>query len=363
MPAQRLPPLSRGTTYRIDDQGRIQSENGMRHKDSSLANKVLFPALVVWSILTLGTSTTVGQQAAKDSRVGNLPPLPVKYLQVQGLRRAVRFYQPKSLADHPALLLALHGSKGDGARFRRFTNGAFERLADEYGFLLAYPDALGGQWNDCRTSAAYHTALAGVDDIAFLHAVARRAAEMAGSELAGVFAVGYSNGGHLLFRAAFERPREFTALAVIGAHLPVPEENDCHPPARKAVSIFFVSGTDDPVNPWAGGEVQIPGGGSPGHVLSAEASAEHFWKLAGAPETPTVETHPDRDTADGATVETRRWVARGPIEVVLMVVQGGGHTLPHPTAKFPAQFVGHTSRDLNGAKVIWEFFARRMPPN
>jgi polyhydroxybutyrate depolymerase len=171
--------------------------------------------------------------------------------------------------------------------------------------------------------------------------------------------VGYSNGGHLLFRAAFEDPAEFTGLAVIGAHLPVPEEEDCRH-ANKAVSIFLVSGTDDPVSPWTGGEVQIPGGGSPGHVLSAAASAELFQKLAGAPETPIVEVYPDRDTADGARVETRRWVAKGGAEVVLMIVYGGGHTLPYPTANFPAQFVGGTSRDLDGAKVIWDFFARHL---
>ena len=43
-----------------------------------------------------------------------------------------------------------------------------------------------------------------------------------------------------------------------------------------------------------------------------------------------------------------------------MVMHGGGHTLPYPTAKFPAEVVGPTSRDLDGAEVIWEFFQRQL---
>lgn len=323
------------------------------------ANKILFPVLAGWWLLIQGLPSGAGQQNTERPVSDNPQSLQVVYLQVQGLRRTVRFYQPEHLADRPALLLALHGSKGDGARFRRFTNRAFERMADEHGFLVAYPDALGGQWNDCRMTAAYHAALTGVDDIAFLQAVARRAEEMAGKQLAGIFAVGYSNGGHLLFRAAFEHPSEFTALAVIGAHLPLQGEHACRP-RNKAVPIFFVSGTDDPVNPWAGGEVRIPGGGAPGRVRSAEDSAAYFRKLAGAQETPVVRMYPDRDTTDGARVETRRWVGNEGVEVVLMVVHGGGHTLPYPTAKFPAQFVGGTSRDVDGAKIIWDFFANQL---
>lgn len=326
---------------------------------SGLAKTILFATTATCWLLVLGLLSAAGQQTAERASSDNMAPLQVDYLQVQGLRRAVRFYQPRHLADYPALLLALHGSKGDGTRFRRFTDGAFERQANEHGFLVAYPDALGGQWNDCRTSAAYHAALAGVDDIAFLQAVVRRAKEIVGGELAGVFAVGYSNGGHLLFRAAMERPALFTAVAVIGAHLPVPEEHNCHP-RNIALPIFFVSGTDDPVNPYSGGEVRIPGGGSPGHVLSAEDSAEYFRKLTGAPKTPIVQRYPDRDTTDGAWVEARHWVGNEEVEVVLMVVHGGGHTLPYPTAKFPAQFVGGTSRDLDGASVLWDFFARHL---
>lgn len=282
------------------------------------------------------------------------------YVRSQGLRRVVRFYQPDRLADRPALVIALHGSGGDGERVRRLIGHAFERLADDHGFLVAYPDAIAGQWKGCRARAPYRSALAGIDDIGFLRTVVEEAERRAGRDLAGVFLVGYSNGGHLAFRAALEAPRKFAAFAVIGAHLPVVEERDCAS-SETAVSIFVVSGTEDPVNPFAGGAVRAPGGETLGRVVSAEDTARFFRELAGAPGEPAVDRHPDRDRDDGTRVETRRWVGERH-EVVLMIVRGGGHTLPHPFAPFPPQVVGRTSRDLDGAAAIWSFFRRHGKP-
>jgi poly(3-hydroxybutyrate) depolymerase len=96
-----------------------------------------------------------------------------------------------------------------------------------------------------------------------------------------------------------------------------------------------------------------------GHVLSAEATPAHFRRLTGAPDEPTIEQHPVLDPEDGASVETRRWLAQGR-EVVLMVVHGAGHPLPHPSAPFPVDHVGRTSRDVDGARMIWDFFTRHL---
>jgi polyhydroxybutyrate depolymerase len=329
----------------------------MKHQDRTFVVELLLAAPL--ALLTFGSHPGFAQERPTEQDAGGPEPLPVEYLQIQGLRRAVRFYQPEHLAPRPALVVALHGGGGDGERFRLLTNRAFEPLAEQHGFILAYPDALGGQWNGCRARAAYHAALAGVDDIAFLRAVARRAQEMAGGDLAGAFVIGYSNGGHLVFRLALEAPDDFDALATVGAHLPVPEERACNA-SDTPVSIFLVSGTEDPINPWAGGEVRPPGGASLGRVLSGEATAEYFRTLAGTPPGPTIQRLPDRDPEDGVQVETRRWNATGRAEVVMMVTHGGGHTLPHPAARFPADLVGRTGRDLDGAGAIWDFFERHL---
>ncbi|MEJ2761376.1 MAG: PHB depolymerase family esterase [Gammaproteobacteria bacterium] len=330
----------------------------MNHRKQKLiTNASILTISGLWLFL-LGIQTAIGQESS--TRTGNriVNPLPVESVQVQGIRRTVRFYHPGRLSNHPAVLLLLHGGGGDGERFRRLTDRAFERLADEKGFLVAYPDAIGGQWNGCRANASYHEALAGIDEIAFLHSVVRRAETILGQAPAGVFVVGYSNGGHLVFRLALEAPNDFTALAAIGASLPVPGERDCGS-SNTPVSIFLISGTDDPINPWAGGTVVPPGGGSLGQVISVEATADYFRGLMGSTDKPRIKHYPDRDRQDGTRVETRRWLVQGR-EVVLMAVHGGGHSLPYPTAHFPVDLVGRTSRDIDGARALWNFFRRHL---
>lgn len=300
-----------------------------------------------------------GQDDAAGSAILQPGELAIEYMQVQGLRRTVRFHQPEYLAASPFLLLALHGSGGDGERFRRSTAGAFDSLADEYGFIVAYPDALGGQWNDCRARAPYHEALSGIDEIAFLRAVARRAEARSSRQLAGIFVVGYSNGGHLAFRLAFEAPGDFAAFAAIAANLPVAAERDCRVPERP-VSMFLVSGTEDPVNPWVGGKIRITPETSFGNVLSAEQTADYFRVLAKAGQEPDITQYPDRDREDGTRVEARRWSGPDGHEVVLLVAHGGGHALPHPTAPAPPGFAGRISRDVDAASEVWKFFMRQQ---
>ncbi len=293
---------------------------------------------------------------ANDPR--SVEPLPVSVLRVQGLHRTVRLYRPEPLGAEPALVIVLHGSGGTGERFRRLTDAAFERLADHHGFVVAYPDALGRQWNDCRKEAPYRAALQGVDDVAFLSAIADHVTTDIGRPLSAVYVVGYSNGGHMVFRLALEAPERFDAFAAIGAHLPVAEERACAE-RRQAVSMMLVTGTADPVNPWMGGVVRAPGNVLLGRVVSAEATADYFLALAGIDDAPTVQEHADVHADDGTTAVSRQWTSGEGSRVALMVVQGGGHTLPHPTARFPAALVGATCRDLNGAEAIWRFFEAR----
>lgn len=281
-------------------------------------------------------------------------PLDRQTLIVQGLHRGVQFYRPSTLAERPALVVVLHGSGGDGDRIRSLTAGEFDACADEHGFLVAYPDALGRQWNDCRGQAPYHAALSGIDDIAFLREVVRHARALAERPLHGVFVAGFSNGGHMVFRLALEAPDFFDAYTAVAAHMPVREQRACAE-ASAPVSMLLASGTDDPINPWSGGSVVV-GGAVLADVVSGEDTAAFFTMLAGVATEPEIEHYADAD-GDGVHVETRRWSGTHGVEVQWMITHGGGHTLPHPTAPFP-ETLGATSRDLNGIRLIWEFFER-----
>lgn len=53
-------------------------------------------------------------------------------------------------------------------------------------------------------------------------------------------------------------------------------------PQHEAVSILLMNGTEDPFNPWRGGDVVLHGvWGNRGPVLSAQASIDYFRGLAG----------------------------------------------------------------------------------
>jgi hypothetical protein len=163
----------------------------------------------------------------------------------------------------------------------------------------------------------------------------------------------------MVFRLAWEAPGQFAGFAAIGAHLPRPEERACRP-AGVAVSMLLVSGTDDPINPWHGGAVRIHGSGSPGAVLPAEETATYFRELAGLPEPPSRRDYLDDDPDDGTIVERRSWRLPGRRAVTLVVVHGGGHTLPLVDSGFPFEITGRTSREFDGAEVIWRFLEEQF---
>jgi poly(3-hydroxybutyrate) depolymerase len=46
--------------------------------------------------------------------------------------------------------VVMHGSGQNGAQTRKWTGYGFERLADERGFAVVYPNGYEGYWNACN---------------------------------------------------------------------------------------------------------------------------------------------------------------------------------------------------------------------
>ena len=68
---------------------------------------------------------------------------------VGGLTRTYRTYVPRGMAKGAPLVLVMHGAGENGAQMRIETGYGFERLADEYGFAVVYPNAYEGYWDVC----------------------------------------------------------------------------------------------------------------------------------------------------------------------------------------------------------------------
>ncbi|MFV8819559.1 alpha/beta hydrolase family esterase [Haliea sp. E17] len=273
-----------------------------------------------------------------------------------GKQRTWRAYVPSSLGTHPPVVFVLHGSQGSGNDMRVMSFYSFDVEAERAGYIAVYPDGYQGHWNDCRASASYAANRENIDDVGFLRQLAAELEQRFGADPQRVYATGLSNGGHMAFRLALEAPDLVRGIAPMAANLPRAENLGCAE-SGEAVSVMVINGTEDPVNPYNGGMVEILGDDSRGPVRSMQETGRYWAELAGYGGAPETARWPDRVPEDGTTVEVERWLAPGRATVELVSVIGGGHTVPNPTFSLPL-LLGPTSHEFDAAEVIWDFFSQ-----
>jgi polyhydroxybutyrate depolymerase len=321
-----------------------------------------FVRLLLWFIAGLATITILGAGLLFYLLWTPAPAMPHLSgtlsrgaIQVAGLERTYSLYTPRNLAPGAPLVIAMHGSDGTGARMRIATGYGFERLADQYGFAVVYPNAFEGNWNACNIQGDYSANRLNVDDVGFLTALVDKIATEVGIDRSRAFAIGISRGGQMAYRLAVEAPSHFRAVAAVAANVPTPENFKCSRRAVGATSIMIMNGVEDPLNPFNGGEVQLFGLYRRGHVRSSRASGQYFADLnhiAGAPTTSELQF------AEGVSVEDVRWRSDGPIQVELIGIHGSGHGIPQPYGRGP-RLLGPSPREPNGPALIWSFFERQ----
>ena len=249
--------------------------------------------------------------------------------------------------------MVLHGSDQDGEQIRRWTGYGFDRLADEHGFAVAYPNGYEGYWNACNIVGDYSANKLNIDDLGFLTAIVDKLVNELGIDPGRVFATGVSRGGHMAFRLALEAPSRFRAVAAVAANLPTPENFKCKPAEQGTSSVMIMNGMKDPLNPFDGGEVKFFGLIRRGRVRSSRESGQYFAALYHIPSAPqTDQTQP----TDGADVTL--WQNDPKVQVELVTIRGGGHVMPQPYWRAP-RVLGPTPKEPNGPAMIWDFFERQ----
>jgi len=273
---------------------------------------------------------------------------------IHGRLRTYSLYTPARPTPAPTVIFVLHGSKGSGAAVREQSAYEFDQLADQQGYLVVYPDGFENHWNDCRSSANYTANTQNIDDVGFLTALLDSLAGQYGVDRTKVFATGFSNGGHMALRLALEAPELVAGVAPIAANLPVHENLDCEP-TEQPVSVAILNGTEDPINPYGGGLVELFGDSSRGHVRSSLASTEYWLGLAAIDQPPRAIIHPERDGNPNSSVVEQRWLGAMGLQVRLYTLQGSGHVIPSPVARFP-RILGGQAGDISAAQEIVDFF-------
>lgn len=277
-------------------------------------------------------------------------------IRVGDKERTFSYYVPKAMGSRPALIVALHGGVGSGERLRGFIGNSLEALADRYGFIIAYPDGFEGHWNGCRRAAQFSANRQGIDDVAFIRALIARFEERHGVDPSRVYALGFSNGGHMAYRLALEIPQAVRAVAAFAASLPEEDNLDCAPSGHPA-SVMIVNGTGDRINPYKGGEVLPPSGRRLGRVRSSQDSARYFVRLAGTAEKSNKALIAAADKED-TWVEKAIWRAKD-YEVRLYTVHGGGHVIPGSEGAFPA-FLGKMEKRFDAVQEAVRFFLNQL---
>lgn len=279
-------------------------------------------------------------------------------LQHDGQQRQWLAYVPASRQQQAPLLVFLRGSGSDGAMARAGTFYSFDVLAEREGFVVTYPTGFERHWNGCRTAATYAANLQRIDDVGFIRRLVAEMEVRYGIDPSRVFVAGMSNGGHMVYRLAYEAPDLLAGAAVLMANLPTENNSECTP-AGDPVPMLLLTGTKDTINPYAGGDVNVYGE-SRGAVQSARASARYWARLAGYTGNGERVKRPETNPDDGTSIESLSWIGSDKVPVTLISIVGGGHTFPNPVYSAP-RILGVTSHEADAAELVWEFFNRLLP--
>lgn len=262
----------------------------------------------------------------------------------QGVSRTYYLHTPKSYnRDHPMpLVLVFHGDNGSGRSISKVTR--FNTLADEQGFVVAYPNAIDQKWSLRNTSSRK------VDDVAFVNALIDHLEQIRNIDRKKIYATGFSKGAILTQALACEQPNKIAAFASVAGSLPARLESNCQ---SRPVSMLAINGTNDLSVHYQGDNPNKQGG-----LISIPAMV-NFWRehdqcpsKTSVPRTPT--------SSDIPRLETYRYSdCRGGSEISELLVVDGGHMWPGGLSSDPNLQKFNSKLGLNASQTIWKFFQRR----
>ncbi len=250
------------------------------------------------------------------------------------------------------LVLVLHGGGGKADKMDKLTG--FNAVSDAKGFIVVYPQGKDKAWNDGREFKTLFKKKKR-DDVKFLGDVVKAMVRDYNIDPFMVFSTGISNGGFMSYRLATENPETFAAVAGVVAQV---SENlrDNHLPA-KPIPVMMILGDDDPLVPYSGGEITVLGA-KRGKVVSGGDSLKLWADNNDCVTNPITTYYDDIDPDDGSVVRREECSSDDNKDVILLTVEGGGHTWPGGWQYLGEGIVGKTNRDIDATEVIWEFFEK-----
>jgi len=231
-------------------------------------------------------------------------------------------YQPEKTM---ALVLGFHGAGSNSGQFERYSG--FSSVADREGFIVVYPQALGGHptWN---TTTGPNNA-----DLQFVRDLIDDLESRCNIDPNRIYASGHSNGGGMANRLACDLADRIVAIGPVSGAYQGSEE--CSP--SRPVAVLGIHGTDDPIIPYNGFQDM------------REPPTAYF--VIGVPIPQWASSWANRNgcdskparVAENDKVTKEQWSnCSENADVILYTIDGGGHGWP---------------KAFDAAQVMWDFFA------
>jgi polyhydroxybutyrate depolymerase len=282
---------------------------------------------------------------------------------VKGVERRYLLHVP-SVYD-PArkwpVVVMFHGGGGT-ANIAMWETGWSEK-ADKEGFLAVFPEGTPPDasrparfrdnpqtWNDGSRRTNVGAVERGVADVEFVTMMLADLKVRFSVDERRIYATGFSNGASMTFRVARELAPLIAALA------PVAGGDWLEKQPERPVPLLYITGTADPLNPVAGGEIRI-GRKAFGTKPGTQEMIDRWVRMVGSPGASRVIYEKDGATgiAYGLAGETAK--------VLLYTIDGHGHHWPGGKSALPERIVGKNTAKLKATDVIWEFFKAHSSPD
>jgi len=320
------------------------------------------------SVLTIAVSLLICTQLFGQGEV-----LLNQRIQHDGRRRNYHLYVPSSYdpSQPMPLVLDFHGFTSNAGE--QMSTTGMNSIAEKEGFLVAYPNAISGDWTLTEDHGLSFTD-AVLDTIDNSYAV----------DATRVYATGMSQGGMMSYLLGAARPNTFAAVASVTGTRPLSGEPNLFPSfvaniPDRSMPLMHVHGTADPLVPYLGGNSGIPGSDivfpSVESVMSEWAANNGCGDLG--PETKLENIYLD----DNSTVsvfqyqDCGKYVGASGAELIAEAihyrVNDGGHSWSVPESLRPGftvetageyAFLFPINSDINASQEVWNFFSRHELP-
>ena len=306
-------------------------------------------------IIGMMTLNSIGQEQPPKEAPSNVEPKTLtpgdhtRTLFMGEQERTYLVHIPKSYdPNKPSpVVLALHGAAMNGSMMVWFSG--LTKKSEEAGFIVVYPSGTGtgpflvwnaGGFNRKRSEGK-------PDDVAFINKLLDDLGTLVKIDDKRVYACGMSNGGMMSYRLAAELSDRIAAIAPVAGTIAIEKIKPNRP-----VPVIHFHGTKDTLVSFEGRKGNE---NSFMRLKSVEESIQTWVKINGCDETPKTETI-SKDGDKLKVTRTNYVNGKDGSEVVLIVIEGGGHTWPGQQP--PVGFIGKSTKDISANDIMWEFFQR-----